>query len=57
MPLGIDAPKAGLGTGIVEALVKNLSAEISLSLVGPGTMVTISHQKSTGLDTNFSSAA
>ena len=31
MPAGSDAPKAGLGTGIVEALAKNLQGEIQLS--------------------------
>ncbi|NKK80596.1 sensor histidine kinase [Rhizobium leguminosarum] len=46
MPAG--APKAGLGTGIVEALVKSLNGEIQLSNAGPGTAVTISHQESAG---------
>ncbi|WP_163882970.1 sensor histidine kinase [Rhizobium laguerreae] len=46
MPAG--APKAGLGTGIVEALVKTLNGEIQLSNAGPGTAVTISHQESAG---------
>ncbi|SON56385.1 Blue-light-activated histidine kinase 2 [Hartmannibacter diazotrophicus] len=49
MPVGDDAPKAGLGTGIVEALAKNLQGEIQLSDTDPGTAVTISHQESTGL--------
>ena len=46
MPSGRDAPKAGLGTGIVEALVKNLDAAIVLSDAVPGTAVTISHSAS-----------
>lgn len=43
MPTGSDAPKAGLGTGIVEALARNLQGEIQLSDADPGTAVTISH--------------
>ncbi|WEZ85041.1 histidine kinase dimerization/phosphoacceptor domain -containing protein [Rhizobium sp. 32-5/1] len=57
MPAGSDAPKAGLGTGIVEALVKNLGGEINLSDAGPGTIVKISHQESAGSQTSFSNAA
>jgi hypothetical protein len=41
---GSDAPKAGLGTGIVEALARNLQGEIQLSDASPGTAVTISHR-------------
>ncbi|MEO4000964.1 histidine kinase dimerization/phosphoacceptor domain -containing protein [Mesorhizobium sp. CAU 1732] len=44
MPTGSDAPKAGLGTGIVEALVRNLQGEIQLSDADPGTAVTITHR-------------
>lgn len=44
MPVGSDAPKAGLGTGIVEALARNLQGEIQLSDASPGTAVTISHR-------------
>ena len=54
---GSDAPKAGLGTGIVEALAKNLQGEIQLSDAGPGTAVTISHQESADLRTDLSTAA
>lgn len=57
MPVGSDAPKAGLGTGIVEALAKNLQGEIKLSDAGPGTIVTISHRASAGLRTDVSTAA
>lgn len=56
MPMGDDAPKAGLGTGIVEALVKNLAGEIKVSDAGPGTIVTICHQES-GLRADLSTAA
>lgn len=48
MSVGSDAPKAGLGTGIVEALAKNLEGEIQLSDAGPGSAVTISHRESAG---------
>lgn len=57
MPVGNDAPRAGLGTGIVEALVKNLEGEITLSDASPGTVVTISHRETPGLRTVFSPAA
>ena len=57
MSLGSDAPKAGLGTGIVEALVKNLDGEIEVSDASPGTVVTIRHRESSGLQSNLHSAA
>ena len=57
MPVGNDAPRAELGTGIVEALVKNLEGEITLSDASPGTVVTISHRETPGLRTDFSPAA
>jgi two-component sensor histidine kinase len=57
MSLGSKAPKAGLGTGIVEALVKNLDGEIEVSDAGPGTVVTIRHQESPGLQSDLHSAA
>lgn len=44
MPSGSDAPKAGLGTGIVEALARNLKGEIRLSDADPGTAVTVTHR-------------
>lgn len=47
MPAGSDAPKAGLGTGIVEALVRNLQGEIQLSDADPGTAVTVTHRGAT----------
>ncbi|TAY87019.1 sensor histidine kinase [Rhizobium leguminosarum] len=57
MPAGRDAPKAGLGTGIVEALAKSLNGEIQVSDVGPGTAVTIRHRESAGLRTDLSTVA
>jgi two-component sensor histidine kinase len=47
MNVGNYAPKAGLGTGIVEALARNLQGEISLSDANPGTIVTVYHQEDT----------
>jgi two-component sensor histidine kinase len=45
MPLGRAAPKPGLGTGIVEALTKNLRGALEISNADPGTLVTISHRQ------------
>jgi two-component sensor histidine kinase len=50
IPTGPDAPKAGLGTGIVEALTKNLQAEIEMNDTDPGTTVTIVHREDTNTD-------
>jgi two-component sensor histidine kinase len=47
MPTGDEAPKAGLGTGIIEALAKNLDADIRMGSVGPGTAITVAHTRST----------
>jgi two-component sensor histidine kinase len=41
---GPGAPKAGLGTGIVEALTRNLRSELKVSDARPGTAVTITHR-------------
>jgi two-component sensor histidine kinase len=57
MPTGGDAPKPGLGTGIVEALAKNLLGEIQLTNAKPGTAVTIRHQENTELQADLSTAA
>lgn len=57
MAMGSDAPKAGLGTGIVEALAKNLDGEIELRDAAPGAVITISHRETAGLQKELSSAA
>lgn len=57
MPIGTAAPKAGLGTGIVEALAKNLQAEIAVSDGAPGTVVTIQHREAAVIDITASTAA
>lgn len=44
MDTGENAPKAGLGTGIVEALTRNLDAGIVVSDAKPGTAIVISHR-------------
>lgn len=44
MPVGQAAPKPGLGTGIVEALTKNLQGELEVSSAEPGTVVTVMHR-------------
>jgi two-component sensor histidine kinase len=57
MPSGHDAPRAGLGTGIVEALTKNLGGEIELTKPRPGTAVTIRHLEARGLQGDLPDAA
>lgn len=44
MPTGHAAPKAGLGTGIVEALTRNIQGKLEVSDAEPGTAVTIRHR-------------
>lgn len=44
LPTGEAAPKPGLGTGIVDALARNLDGEIEVSDAHPGTVVTIRHR-------------
>ena len=41
MPTGSEALKAGLGTGLVKALARNVQGEIQLSNADPGTAMTI----------------
>ena len=43
MPGGADGAKPGLGTGIVEALSKQLGATVTVVASGPGTMVSVVH--------------
>jgi two-component sensor histidine kinase len=57
MPVGSDAPKAGLGSGIVEALTRNLGAEIRVGDASPGTAVTINHQERADVRTDLPAAA
>ncbi|HUG45646.1 MAG TPA: sensor histidine kinase [Sphingomicrobium sp.] len=46
MPVGEDVGKPGLGTGIVEALAKQLEASVSVQDADPGTRVEIRHDQS-----------
>jgi two-component sensor histidine kinase len=48
MPVGPKAPKPGLGTGIIEALAKQLGGEIRIVDARPGTSVSIVHDLSAG---------
>ena len=57
IPAGSEAPKAGLGTGIVEALAKNLLGTIQVTDAGPGTVVTVSHREHAHNLTGRSTAA
>lgn len=57
MPTGDDAPKAGLGSGIVQALAKNMQGDIQMGDAGPGTVVTIRHRHDAGLGADVSAAA
>lgn len=57
MPVGQETPKAGLGTGIVEALTKNLQGKLDVSNAEPGTAVTVSHQGDAEDQANVPSAA
>ncbi len=43
MPMGKQESKPGLGTSIVEALAKQLEAELEVGDRGPGTLVTVIH--------------
>jgi len=43
MPSGAEAPKAGLGTSIVEALARQLHAHVQVAENHPGTKVSIVH--------------
>jgi two-component sensor histidine kinase len=50
MPRGPDKAKAGLGTGIVEALAKHLRSEIRVADAEPGTCITLIHLESARRD-------
>jgi two-component sensor histidine kinase len=45
MPTGTRKAKAGLGTGIIEALATHLGSSIKVIASNPGVAVTISHHK------------
>jgi two-component system, sensor histidine kinase PdtaS len=43
MPKNVEDRKPGLGTGIVEALARQLGASVTISDAAPGTKVTVAH--------------
>ena len=45
MPTGTRKAKAGLGTGIIEALATHLGSSIQVMASNPGVVVTISRDK------------
>lgn len=57
MEQGPAAPKAGLGTGIVEALAKNLMGQLLVSDANPGTSVTITYRATGTMDISPPKAA
>lgn len=57
MPSGDNAPKAGLGSGIVEALAKNMYGEILITNADPGTKVSIRHVESADIKADLPTAA
>jgi two-component sensor histidine kinase len=46
MPVGKKLAKPGLGTGIVEALSKQLEASVTVLEANPGTRVEVRHGQS-----------
>jgi two-component sensor histidine kinase len=48
MSVGEDKPKPGLGTGIVEALAKQMQGVIRVSDANPGTAVTLAYEEMAG---------
>jgi two-component sensor histidine kinase len=50
MPTGAEKAKPGLGTGIVEALSKQLRGVISVSDAEPGTVVALVHDEAASGD-------
>lgn len=57
MPTESEIPKAGLGTGIVEALARNLESKIEASDAHPGTAITIKHRERAGTQPDDTIAA
>jgi two-component sensor histidine kinase len=45
MPTSLDSVKPGLGTTIVEALAKQLNAQIDIAARSPGTSVSVTHRQ------------
>jgi two-component sensor histidine kinase len=56
MPTGVLAAKPGLGTSIVEALARQMKAQVNVAAANPGTSISISRTQVTGLDLNATSS-
>ena len=57
MPTGPDKAKPGLGTGIVEALARQMAGVIHIVDANPGTAVTLVHEEAAGGDRDIPAAA
>jgi two-component sensor histidine kinase len=57
MPAGPDKAKPGLGTGIVEALARQMAGVIHVVDANPGTAVTLVHEEAAGGDRDIPAAA
>jgi two-component sensor histidine kinase len=57
MPTGANKAKAGLGTGIVEALAKHMQGAIEVADANPGVSVTIVHDEAASVDNVLPAAA
>jgi two-component sensor histidine kinase len=57
MPTGPDKAKPGLGTGIVEALARQMAGVIHVVDANPGTAVTLVHEEAAGGDRDIPAAA
>ncbi|MDQ0395037.1 sensor histidine kinase [Labrys monachus] len=57
MSTGADKPKPGLGTGIVEALSKQLGSVVRVDDGNPGTTITLVHDQAAGGDSDLPAAA
>ena len=56
MSTGPSAAKAGLGTGIVEALARHLHADVDVSTAGPGAAITISSSAAGAIEAETAAA-
>jgi two-component sensor histidine kinase len=57
MPTGADKAKPGLGTGIVEALARQMEGVIHVVDANPGTAVTLVHEEAAGSSRDIPAAA
>jgi two-component sensor histidine kinase len=57
MPTGAESAKPGLGTGIVEALAKQIQGVVHVADAKPGTLVTLVHDEAAGHENVVTAAA